>query len=290
MRSKWWVGLSVLILAIFLATSAFAQLISWPRHWKVKFENWEWFNDDITPPYTSGPDGTEDNWGIAVITQIFDLDLSTSVAIWSDTLTDNKSLRIFFYGLDLAYWNSDNTYGMAALSSGAYLEIYEWDQDWDEDSVVNTANYDNVTKTFDGITDGGILLGKFQFTYGVSTDPNIVAKGTTDDLANPPNGTGQAFLKIVDGLYKDVWNVNRDELLATINLDDDADVTIDPDIIDPEADLFITFHFRPADVNGFNLKSYDPAYGATIPEPASLMLVGTGLLAIGMLVRRKKMF
>ena len=290
MRSKWWVSLSVLVLAVFLATSAFAQLISWPRHWKVKFTDWEYFNPSITPPYdadgnpdTNFGDGIEDNWGIAVITSMYDLDLSGATPIWSDAFGDDKSLRVFFYGLDLAYWNADNTYGMAAIPSGAYLEIYEWDEDWNN-SIVNIGN--RVGNTFTGITNGGTLLARFEFTYGATSDPNIVAAGQTDDLSNPPNGTGHAFLKIVGGLYQNVWDIDRDELLATTLLDG---ISFDPAFVDPEADLFISFRFFPTSQGGFHLRSEDPAYGATIPEPASLMLVGTGLLAIGVFVRKKKL-
>ena len=295
MRSKWWVSLSVLVLAVFLATSAFA--ITWPRYWKAKFTDWEYFNPNIQPGY-QGPDndndglpegdGTEDNWGIAKVTSIWNTVPLSDIQVWSDEPDDNKSLRVFFYGLDLAYWDSNTgDYGMTALSSGAYLEIYEWDAEWN-DSIINAGNRSG--STFTGITNGGTLLAKFEFTYGVTSDQDIVASGTTTTINNPPVGTGQAFLKIVDGLYKDVWNINREELLKSAHF---ADKDFDPTQVDPDADLYIQFNFEPlpsSDTTGFHLSSEDPAIGATIPEPASLMLVGTGLLAIGMLVRRKKMF
>ncbi|WP_022853586.1 PEP-CTERM sorting domain-containing protein [Thermodesulfatator atlanticus] len=280
---KFSIYLSVILLALFISTSAFA--IQWPTIWKGKFTNWEYFNPNAVPGQVSA-DGIEDNWGIARMTSIYDLTDPNQPQVWSDVAGDNNSLRIFFWGLDLAEWDNNTLdYKMHAADTGAYLELYEWNEDWDV-SIVDPANRTS-TEEFAGITNGGTLLARFEFTYGVVPGDNeTIAAGRTNDTNNPPQGDGQAYLKVVPnvGTMWEIFDQDRNAVLAAMAAD--GIVPQDPDAIDPEADIWLKFSFSPDSLTDFDLKSEDPVYGAT-PEPATLVLLGAGMLLVGSVVRKR---
>ena len=272
--------LGFLTLFLFMGSLSSSHAISWPSQWKIQFQNFEVFNPSNTS-YTQ--DGVEDNWGIAYISSITDLN---GVPYYGRQLGSHE-IRLFFYGLDLSSWNNPGTgnYTMAEIPDGAWLEMYEYNSigDWSTSGIKQASNRSG--NTFTGITDGGTHLATFRFTHGVTSNANVVAAGDTSDLAVPPNGTGSAFLKVdtsKGGTMASTFDTDAvQQVLAN------AGIPYNPAWIDPEADIFLKFSFNPlTDNSGFNLKSNDPGYGA-VPEPATMILLGSGLLFAGGFSRKK---
>lgn len=279
-------GTVIFVLFFVLAGSiSGAYALSFPTYFKFKFENWEYFNPNIQPGNVM-PDGIEDNWGVAQVTSIYDLQNPGSLPTWLIG-DDGEEIRVFFYGLDLAYWDSaTHEYGMTQAYGGAYMDLYLWDSD-DPDYVpldLNTTNRYSYNE-YDTITNGGVRLVRFEYTHGVTPNPYIVSAGTTSSSTNPPTGRGTAFLRVVpnSGTMANTFDQNR--VLSALDM---AGIAYETAWIDPEADLFIDFNFYSLTnpIGGFQLRSDDPAYGA-VPEPATLMLMGSGLLLAGGFGRKK---
>ena len=278
----------ILLFTIMLLTSGInvAYALNFPTHFQFKFQDFEYFNPNQQPEdNVIKTDGYEDNWGIASMTSIFEATDYFSQNPYWQTGDDGEQVRIFFYGLDLAYWYTSGAYGMTPISTGAYLEMYLWDKD-DLGYVQMEANIANRSGTsYHTVTDGGQLLAKFEFTYGVSSDQNIVAAGTTNTFTNPPNGEGAAFLKVIPNSGSMANTFDTDSIINVLN---EVGIAHNPSWIDPEADIYLHFNFEKLNNSnsGFHLFSHDPGYGA-VPEPATLVLMGTGFLFAGALGRKK---
>lgn len=303
MKRVWFV-LSAFLVFLFVASKGYT--IEFPTEFEISFQNYEWFNPNVRAvdpasgyayEYWDGsnwvgatdPDGTEDNWGIANIEKV--KTMPTRATVWTEG-DNGEYVYGIFYNLDLAYWYNDGSYGMTATPSGAYLDFYLWHdtdpgfESFDTTGVVN-ASRRNPPRTFTGITEGE-LLARFQFTYGVEADTNIVAAGSTESGTAPASGDGQAFLKVVEGVGS-MWQIFDQDRDALVHVLDYAATDYVYDWIDPEADLWIKFSYsvsNPLFTGSFNLESHDPGYGAT-PEPATIMLMGSGLLVMGVLCRKK---
>ncbi len=275
--------------------------VTFPTYWKMKFNDLEYFDPTISYPYIPDPNnpavdpvGDEDNWGIANVSDIYDV-LAGQLAspVWQEG-DNGEHIRILFVGLDLAYWDDpnvpgqDNYYGMAKSNQGAYLYVYLWNEnDINYTALSADVNNRSAFDSYNTITDGGTLLAKFEFTYGIDpNDSNIVVRGSTSTFSNPPTGTGEAFLKVVPNVGT-MWEVfDQNSILDVLQA---ANISVpDPSKIDPEADMYVKFSYNPLypTIGGFQLRSDDPAYGAT-PEPASIILMGSGLMLIGAAARKK---
>lgn len=279
------IGLLLILLGIGIFGDIFAKAnaLTFPTYFKFKFSDWEYFNPSITPP-VNNPDGIEDNWGVARVTDIWDVTQQQPYPKVWDYGTDGEDIRVFFRGLDLAYWDG-TTYKMSAVQGGAYLDMYLWDSDDPGyvDLDLNTANRSGSSYTT--ITNGGVHLATFEFTYGVTNDTSIITAGSTTDGSNPPNGTGTAFLKVVpnSGIFANDFNQNAiQQVLNTVG------VQYDPSWLDPEADLYIKFDISPltTPIGGFQVYSEDPGFGA-VPEPGTLILLGSAFLFVGGYSRKK---
>lgn len=277
--------LLALLLAITLSVSAWAYPV--PINYKMKLADLEFFNAGVTPAVGPFADGIEDNWGVANITDIFDLDLGPFAdAVWS--AGDNgEHIRLIFYGLDITSWAGDPggfTTGPANVTVGGMpipvvgLDLWLWDEDLagyvdfvDAGPGARVA-YDTYP-TVSGSNAG--LQGSFLFAPGIDAIGSLT-DGNTYGTSSPPTGQGAGYLDAIPG---------SGALADLVNTDGFS--------VPPfgNRDIFFQFNFRVPGmgdpVTEFQLYSEDPILGSAIPEPGTMLLLGSGLIGLAGFGRRK---
>jgi hypothetical protein len=249
----------------------------------IKFDNREQIaiGDGANTGYEN-----EINWGVLTVSTInvgtvtgTNVIETSGAAFFTNITSNNAQITGIFYGIEGL---PSGTGGNPFPATGGYLDLYWRDLDSLAATDLATAGPDVRTAqdAATGFTDGELLV-RLMFASGiVSTDPTVFIAGSLV----PTPGTG--FIGVatsygnVDTSVVGAWTdtLNADWFTTDFGTRDVRFRNIYEELI-PWNDL----------ENGIiGARSTDPATAYAVPEPATLALLGMGLLGMGAVARRRK--
>ncbi len=218
-------------------------------------------------------DGTEDAWSIF---KVFTLKTDAGQTLWQDG-QDGEELTGIFYGLDDDAWTVNSDGSLNIQSVGGYIDLYLDDTpDFDPTGGPTDRTGSN---TYPTVTDGELflrlaLVPGITFGNGDTTDDHITYDNDIDSTTTPFTGDGAFYLVVIGGSAADMFDSN-DYMLV----DDEGNISY--------ADFFGQFDTVAPGSFGWLANSEDPIEGRVVPEPTSMLLLGTGLLGLAGFRRKK---
>lgn len=218
-----------------------------------------------------GPDGVEDSFGIALVDWIAPLSDFDNHIFESD---DTKELTVFFYGADDVMISADGT---TLYTTDFKVDVY---MDYSPDFITGGGPGARTgIDTYTNVTDGTKVLSLVGHTiHGVDGDYEAEEDG------NPVTGafTGSLFLDVVEGDEGGIWAANYDT--------DQYEVVHPDGSTSTWADVALSFSTQadPGQPPVWTIRGTGEAQADVVPEPATLMLFGFGLLGLAGLGRRRE--
>jgi hypothetical protein len=229
----------------------------------------------LTPGTYFSPDGTEDAFGITAITRI--TNLAGTVTYWEENA--NRELTAFFWGADDVYLGAVNpdTLQSTLMSDGFFVELWldtTPNYDITQGTAGRTGVADYTTVTDDGemvLSLAGHTQYRDYFSGGTAEPFTLQETG----YADTGDFTGSIMLDVTGGTWAWMYDTN----------------TRDPLRSDGMADFNFSFSTHnvagQTGVSDWLIGDTSNAIGDVVPEPASMLLLGSGLLGLAGLGRRR---
>jgi hypothetical protein len=258
---------------------------------KIKYTNWEIINFPVQPApglnATNLADGNEDNWGIAKVTSIFtDNDPLNPVLLWSDG-DFGEEITGTFYNIDIdrivdistgfigTKFDLDSTNLNPFLPQPPYVPITGMMDLWlnpagslnnvGPAARIGVSGYNTISNVV-----GGQKFLELQFSPGKDLlRPWITIDGTFELASLPGQGSTFSYLDVRSNVGFAEYFDNQ-HILGTWDFD-----------------LGNSFDIVTGGL--WNGISEDPIDGFYTPEPATMLLLGAGLLGLAGLGRKRFM-